>query len=73
MRLHRNGHELCLLVHDDGRGFDPLLITRGHGLDNMQARANRLGGQLRCASEPSEGTRLVLTFNAPTTAPAAQS
>ncbi len=67
VRLHRNGAELCLLVHDDGRGFDPQLITRGHGLDNMQARADRLGAHLRCQSEPGHGTRLVLTLTAPAT------
>jgi signal transduction histidine kinase len=65
VRLHRNGAELCLLVHDDGRGFDPQLIARGHGLDNMQARADRLGATLRCQSEPGQGTRLVLTLTAP--------
>ncbi len=65
VRLHRNGDELCLFVHDDGRGFDADRITRGHGLDNMRARADRLGAQLRCASEPGQGTRLVINFHAP--------
>ena len=65
IRLHRSGEELCLSAQDDGCGFDPLRAVRGHGLDNMQARADRLGARLRCQSEPGQGTRLVLTFNAP--------
>ncbi len=65
IRLHRNGEELCLSAQDDGRGFDPRHAVRGHGLDNMQARADRLGAHLRCQSEPGQGTRLVLTLNAP--------
>ena len=67
IRLHRNGEELCLSAQDDGRGFDPHHVVRGHGLDNMQARADRVGAHLRCQSEPGQGTRLVLTFQAPVT------
>lgn len=65
IRLHRNGSELCLAVHDNGRGFDSGAITRGNGLDNMQARAERLDARLQCQSAPGTGTRLTLTFTAP--------
>ena len=65
IRLNRDGNRLCLSAEDDGRGFDPQHAVRGHGLDNMQARADRLAAQLRCQSEPGRGTRLVLTLNAP--------
>ncbi len=68
IRLHRNGDELCLLLQDDGRGFDPATATRGHGLDNLQARAERLGAKLQCHSAPGQGTRLVLTFTLPDSA-----
>ncbi|HQF39670.1 MAG TPA: sensor histidine kinase [Opitutaceae bacterium] len=65
VRLHRNGAELCLAIQDDGRGFDPQQVLRGHGLDNMQARADRLGARLACDSGPERGTRLLLTFSIP--------
>jgi len=65
IRLNRDGSRLCLSAEDDGRGFDPQHAIRGHGLDNMQARADRLDAHLRCQSEPGRGTRLVLTLNAP--------
>ena len=64
IRLHRHGNALALLVHDDGTGFDPQKAERGHGLDNMQARATRLGATLRCSSETGAGTRIVVELTA---------
>jgi signal transduction histidine kinase len=68
VRLHRSDHEVCLLVQDNGRGFDPARRRAGHGLGNMQARANGLGATLRLESRPGEGTRLLVTL--PILAPA---
>ncbi len=34
-------------IMDDGIGFDPLLISKGNGLKNIEARANLLGGELK--------------------------
>lgn len=65
VRLHRSEGEVCLLVQDDGRGFTPGKTSGGgHGLANMEARARRLGGALRCTSAPDQGTRIVVTFAA---------
>jgi signal transduction histidine kinase len=52
--------ELRLSVHDDGHGLSPsaLQATAGHGLQNMRARAERLGGQLHIDSPDDSGTRL---------------
>ena len=65
IRFQRDGDRLGLTVQDNGSGFDPHHVTRGHGLDNMQARADRLAAQLRFNSEPGQGARLVLTLNVP--------
>lgn len=65
VRLHRHGNAIALLVHDNGSGFDPHQSERGHGRDNMQARAERLGATLRCTSEAGVGTRIVVEFSAP--------
>jgi signal transduction histidine kinase len=65
IRLHRHGNETCLLIQDNGRGFDSTLVSRGHGLDNMQARAQRLKAKLHFESTLNQGTRLVLTITAP--------
>ena len=63
IRLHESGGELGLLVQDDGKGFDPAKLTaRGHGLHNLQARADRIHAVLRTVSSPGEGTRTVVTL-----------
>jgi sensor histidine kinase YesM len=36
--------ELVIEVRDDGPGFDPSVLKRGHGLDNLQERLNALFG-----------------------------
>lgn len=53
-----------LTVRDDGRGFDPSdrSSTVGHGLSNMRARAEELGGSFQLESTPGEGTTLSLSF-----------
>jgi signal transduction histidine kinase len=57
-----NGRVLRLRVDDDGNGFDPVAVhARGFGLVVMSERARAIGGQLRIASSPSEGTRIEVT------------
>jgi signal transduction histidine kinase len=64
LRAGRNDHAIALSVQDDGRGFTPG-GPRGHGLDNMLARAASLGGNLAVDSKPGEGTRVILTLPLP--------
>jgi signal transduction histidine kinase len=71
LRVHQIETEVCLLVQDNGTGFDPSRRSpTGHGLGNMHARAARLQGQLRLTSEPGHGARLVLTLPVNPVAPA---
>jgi signal transduction histidine kinase len=51
-----------LCVEDDGRGFDPDRQTQsvGHGLANMRARAEDLGGNCTIQSAHGEGTQICL-------------
>lgn len=63
VRLHESADEIGLLIQDNGKGFDPArLVARGHGLDNIKARTERMKASLRIASAPGEGTRLVITL-----------
>jgi signal transduction histidine kinase len=62
LRLHENDGELALLVQDDGQGFDVERATRGQGLRNIQARADKIDATVRWASSPGAGTRLVVTL-----------
>ncbi|HEX2862451.1 MAG TPA: ATP-binding protein [Lacunisphaera sp.] len=65
LRAGRHDDSIALSVQDDGVGFAPEQ-KRGHGLDNMQARAIALGGSLEIESVPGAGTRIILTLPVPT-------
>jgi len=50
---------LWLHVGDDGCGFDPAAVREGgHGLKNLQRRADEVGAQLHVDTTPGEGTRV---------------
>lgn len=51
-----------LEVRDDGAGFDPEGVMRGHGLRNMETRATVLGASFVLESAPGEGTRLCVAL-----------
>jgi two-component system sensor histidine kinase UhpB len=56
---------LCLLVADDGIGFDPASTTEpggghGWGLLTMTERAEAVGGRCRFESIPGQGTRVIV-------------
>jgi signal transduction histidine kinase len=63
LRLLKSDRELCLLVQDNGKGFD---ATRprdgGYGLGSMRARAERLGARLEITSAPGQGARVLATL-----------
>jgi len=66
VRVLQAEREVCLLVQDNGAGFDPSIRSQGgHGLTNMRARAERLGATVRLTSQPGDGTRVVVTLPLP--------
>jgi len=65
LRMHKGDHAYCLLIQDNGSGFKPAAAPpEGHGLRNMRARAERMGGTLAVSSRPGDGTRILLTVPA---------
>ena len=59
--LTRLKQGIRLRIRDNGRGFNPKAVQgTGHGLGNMAARAQKLGGRLAIISKCHEGTRIVL-------------
>jgi len=60
LRLACEEGGLRLQICDDGSGFDPVSVRRGHGLCNMEARARERGGRLLVDSSPGRGTVLDL-------------
>jgi PAS domain S-box-containing protein len=57
--FHVVNGELRIRVSDDGVGFQPELVSGGHGLRNFRERLAHLGGRLELESSLGDGTRLV--------------
>jgi signal transduction histidine kinase len=62
------GHELRLIVRDNGSGFLPEevggTVSSGHnGLYNMQKRAREIGGHVKIQSAPRQGTNITFHFS----------
>ena len=63
VRMHQGDHEICLLIQDNGRGFDAARSRDGgHGMANMKARTERIGATLRVTSDAATGTRVLATL-----------
>lgn len=60
--LHSSGQQLQVVVRDDGIGFDTAAVSkgRGFGLFGMRERLLALGGRLRIASAPGQGTTVII-------------
>jgi signal transduction histidine kinase len=61
VKIELIGHpEVCLVISDDGRGFDVEAATSSGrlGLRGMAARIRELGGDVMIESEPGAGTRV---------------
>jgi two-component system, NarL family, sensor histidine kinase DevS len=55
---------IVLEVDDDGKGFDADAPRHGMGLTNLEHRVGAMGGELRTASVPSEGTTVTARWPA---------
>jgi signal transduction histidine kinase len=68
VKLDTTDASICLVVEDDGRGFDPTAIRQpvrehGWGLMIMRERAAAVGARLRVESEPGRGTQVAVTLS----------
>jgi len=61
VRVWLNNDRVMLRVNDDGVGFDPAKVELhiGHGLANMQLRANQVGGGVEIISIRRQGTTIL--------------
>jgi PAS domain S-box-containing protein len=65
IRLARDADGLRLTVTDDGVGFDPTQVPRGHlGLAGMRQRAEQLGGEFAVTSRAGSGSRIEVAISA---------
>ena len=66
--IEREGDNLCQIISDNGKGFDPEKPredkpnSSGRGLVNMLRRAKRIKGTLHIESVLGKGTTITLTF-----------
>ncbi len=60
--LSTTGHDLMLVIRDDGQGFDTLAVTSGMGLHNVRQRVSELGGTFMIESAEGAGTTLQVTI-----------
>jgi two-component system, NarL family, sensor histidine kinase UhpB len=60
VELAADGQGLELRVSDDGRGFDPVRVADGLGLEGMAERARLVGGEVAVTSAPGRGTSVAL-------------
>jgi signal transduction histidine kinase len=67
VRLSHPGNRLCLVIEDDGRGFEPNGARSG-GLANIRDRVEALHGQLRIDSRLGAGTSIRAELPLPTNA-----
>ncbi len=64
LRFDDDDGQMALTIIDDGRGFEvaagstPVLLPDHHGIRNLYARAQTLGGNAEVWSAPGEGTRV---------------
>lgn len=56
---------LQIVFKDNGKGFDIQTAKKGHGINNMQVRAERIHGRLYIDSAKDRGTIISLSFKIP--------
>jgi ligand-binding sensor domain-containing protein/signal transduction histidine kinase len=55
-------HHWRMTLKDNGQGFSPFERKKGHGMDNMQRRAERIQAEIQFISHPLQGTRVILEW-----------
>lgn len=51
---------LRVVISDNGAGFDPALVTSGHGLGNLRERAETMRAEMTLDTAPDRGTTITL-------------
>jgi ligand-binding sensor domain-containing protein len=62
VQINKQDKHICMMIKDDGKGFDAAKKYTGNGLYNMKKRAQELNGKLDIVSECGKGTIISLSF-----------
>ena len=54
--VHLQKGKLHLKIKDDGKGFDPSVVTSRNGLKNIRARTGKWKGDVNVKTAPGNGT-----------------
>ena len=67
VRFASDGESIDLEIEDNGRGFNPEMVSQsgGMGLVGMREREERLGGSLAILSSPGNGTKVKVSTRLP--------
>lgn len=60
--LHCEDEQVLLRVTDNGKGFELENVAAHFGLENMQARVNDIGAELRINASPGNGTEIQVVW-----------
>ncbi|HPH30802.1 MAG TPA: sensor histidine kinase [Chitinophagaceae bacterium] len=65
VQLSRTDAGINITVEDDGKGFDPVILSGGKGIgwSNIQSRVEYLKGKMDVRSTPGNGTSVNIEFN----------
>ncbi len=56
--LEKGAHAVWLMIQDNGKGFDPLILNRGLGLVGIRERVELVNGKFNIETSNNSGTRL---------------
>ncbi|MCH5598343.1 tetratricopeptide repeat-containing sensor histidine kinase [Niabella ginsengisoli] len=59
-----DGSDLCFIIKDNGKGFDPAKLTNRNGLKNLKARASQINAEIQINAAPGKGTEIILIVRA---------
>jgi signal transduction histidine kinase len=60
VQANKNGHDLVIVVEDNGIGFDKTTVRKGLGFDNLLSRVNLLKGGIEIDSTINKGTSVIV-------------
>jgi hypothetical protein len=60
--IEKQQGQSCIIIKDDGKGFDMETVKKGEGLQNMKTRALEIKGRLHITSGNKSGTSVKLCF-----------
>ncbi|MHA4810429.1 ligand-binding sensor domain-containing protein [Flavitalea flava] len=63
IRIMLEGNRLIMEIKDNGKGFDPSMLTHRNGIKNMRLRMEKWKGTVQIDSVPGGGTRILTGFS----------